>query len=113
MMAETAIYTIGHSTRSLDDFVALLTTHGMTQLADIRSIPRSRRHPHFSGDALARALAAAGIEYRHLPGLGGMRKPRRDSINTAWRHDGFRGYADYMQTPAFAQALDELLAFAL
>jgi uncharacterized protein (DUF488 family) len=106
------IYTIGHSTRSLDDFIALLKAHGVTQLADVRSVPRSRRHPHFGADALSVSLPAAGIAYRHFPGLGGMRKPRRDSTNTAWRHEGFRGYADYMQTDAFEGALDELVAFA-
>src|SRR6185503_8256528 len=95
------IYSIGHSTRSIDAFIALLKAHGVTRLADIRSIPRSRRHPHFSIESLSVSLPAAGIAYRHFPGLGGLRKPRADSANTAWRHAGFRGYADYMQTPAF------------
>jgi uncharacterized protein (DUF488 family) len=106
------IYTIGHSTRSLDDFVALLNAHDVTRLADVRSVPRSRRHPHFAAGALSLSLPAAGIAYRHFPGLGGLRKPRRDSPNTAWRHEGFRGYADYMQTPEFERALDELLVWA-
>lgn len=105
------IYTIGHSTRSLGEFMALLTANGITKLGDIRTIPRSRRHPHFSDEALSRSLHAAGIEYRHFPGLGGLRKPRPDSPNTAWRHDGFRGYADYMGTAEFERALDELLVF--
>jgi uncharacterized protein (DUF488 family) len=105
------IYTIGHSTRALDDFIALLTAHGVTALADIRTVPKSRRHPHFSDEALAISLPAADIAYRHFAGLGGLRKPRRDSTNTAWRHSGFRGYADYMQTPEFDRALDELLAW--
>jgi len=106
------IYTIGHSTRTLDDFVALLRAHAVAQLADVRTVPRSRRHPHFAADALARSLRHAGIVYRHLPGLGGLRKPRKDSANSAWRHEGFRGYADYMETAEFERALDELLAFA-
>jgi len=76
-------------------------------------VPRSRRHPHFSIDALSSSLPQAGISYRHLPGLGGLRKPRRDSTNTAWRHAGFRGYADYMQTPEFDAALGEFLELAV
>jgi len=81
-------------------------------LADVRTLPRSRRHPHFSAEALARSLAAADIEYRHFPRLGGLRKPRRDSVNTAWTNDGFRGYADYMETEEFDQALEELLRWS-
>ncbi len=105
------MYTVGHSTRSLVDFLALLKAHGVTQLADVRTVPKSRRHPHFAGDALAVSLPAAGIAYRHFADLGGLRKPRRDSTNTAWRHEGFRGYADYMDTPAFARGLHDLLAW--
>jgi uncharacterized protein (DUF488 family) len=97
------IYTIGHSTRSLEDFIALLRAHSVTQLADVRTVPKSRRHPHFVREALEQSLPAAGIAYRHFAGLGGLRKPRRDSRNTAWRHEGFRGYADYMETPEFAR----------
>jgi uncharacterized protein (DUF488 family) len=106
------IYTVGHSTRSLADFVELLTAHGIRQLVDIRSVPRSRRHPHFSGDALSESLPASGIVYRHSRALGGLRKPRRDSRNTVWRVEGFRGYADYMETAAFGAALDELIEVA-
>jgi uncharacterized protein (DUF488 family) len=106
------VFTIGHSTRSLDEFVGLLHAHGVRQLADIRSIPRSKRHPHFAGDALAVSLPAAGIAYRHFAALGGHRKARRDSPNTAWRHEGFRGYADHMQTKEFEGALGELIAYA-
>jgi uncharacterized protein (DUF488 family) len=106
------IHTIGHSTRSLDELVALLETHSIIRLADVRTIPRSRRHPHFSADALAASLPRRGLEYRHFPDLGGLRKPRPDSANTAWRHEGFRGYADYMETPAFAGALNELIAWS-
>src|SRR5204863_8582815 len=78
---------------------------------DIRTGPRSRRHPHFAGDALSRSLQEAGIVYRHFAGLGGLRRPRADSPNAAWRHEGFRGYADYMETAEFDAALDELLVF--
>ena len=106
------IYTIGHSTRSLDDFVALLQQHGIAQLADVRTVPKSRRHPHFAGDALSKSLPAAGINYRHFPGLGGLRKPAADSNNRGWRHPSFRGYADYMQTPVFEAALDGLIEWA-
>ena len=106
------IFTIGHSTRSLDDFIALLHSHGINRLADIRTVPKSRRHPHFAGDALARSLPAEDVAYRHFPGLGGLRKPKRDSTNTGWRHEGFRGYADYMQTAEFARALEELIDWA-
>ena len=106
------IYTIGHSTRSLDDFVALLQQHGIAQLADVRTVPKSRRHPHFAGDALSKSLPAAGINYRHFSGLGGLRKPAADSNNRGWRHPSFRGYADYMQTPVFEAALDGLIEWA-
>jgi uncharacterized protein (DUF488 family) len=106
------IFTIGHSTRTLGDFVALLQAHQITRLGDVRTIPRSRRHPHFSAEALSLSLPQTGVEYRHFPGLGGLRKPRRDSRNGAWRHEGFRGYADYMQTGAFEEALNDLLTWA-
>ena len=106
------IYTIGHSTHSADAFLALLRTHGVTQLADVRTMPMSRRHPHFNQDSLEKFLAASGIQYRHFGGLGGLRKPKRDSTNTAWKHPSFRGYADYMETEAFERAFRELVAFA-
>ena len=106
------IYTIGHSTHSADAFLALLRTHGVTQLADVRTMPMSRRHPHFNRDSLEKFLAASGIQYRHFGGLGGLRKPKRDSTNTAWKHPSFRGYADYMETEAFERAFRELVVFA-
>jgi uncharacterized protein (DUF488 family) len=106
------IYTIGHSTRSLDDFVGLLQQHGVVQIADVRTVPKSRRHPHFAGDALSKSLPEAGISYRHVPGLGGLRKPAPDSNNSGWRHPSFRGYADYMQTPAFEAALNGLIQWS-
>jgi uncharacterized protein (DUF488 family) len=104
-------YTVGHSTRSAEDFLVLLNAHGIAQLADVRTIPRSRRHPHFSREALATQLQEHGIEYRHYPGLGGLRRPRADSPNTAWKNASFRGYADHMMTPEFAVSFDELLTF--
>jgi uncharacterized protein (DUF488 family) len=107
------IYTIGHSTRSLDEFLELLRAHHIGRVADIRTVPRSRRHPHFAADALRISLPATGIEYRHFSGLGGLRKPRRDSRNSAWRHEGFRGYADYMETAEFHEALTDLIEWRL
>ena len=103
------MWTIGHSTRSLDEVVALARSHGITLIADVRKIPRSRRHPHFNADALARDLPAAGLAYLPVPGLGGLRAPSSRSINTAWRNPSFRAYADYMQTDAFAAHLDALV----
>jgi uncharacterized protein (DUF488 family) len=107
-----SVYTIGHSVRSFEEFVSLLRAHGVTAVADIRTVPKSRRHPHFAREALEAALPRAGVAYRHFPGLGGLRKPRRDSENGGWRHASFRGYADHMQTPAFESAIEALLAFA-
>ena len=106
------IYTIGHSTRTLDEFLALLREHGVGCLVDVRSIPRSGRYPHFNGDALVPALQAAKIGYRHMPGLGGRRGRAKGapSRNTFWREEGFRNFADYAESPAFATALAELRA---
>jgi uncharacterized protein (DUF488 family) len=106
------IHTVGHSTRTAEVFLGLLEAHGIRQLADVRAFPGSRRHPHFSQGPLDAFLAAAGIRYRHFPGLGGHRKPRPDSINTGLRHPSFRGYADYMLSDAFRISLDELQVFA-
>jgi uncharacterized protein (DUF488 family) len=103
------VFTIGHSTRPIDEFVGLLRTHGIQQLVDIRTIPKSRRNPQFNADSLAASLAAAEIAYLHMKDLGGLRHPRRDSINLGWHNVGFRGFADYMQTPEFAQALDHAI----
>jgi uncharacterized protein (DUF488 family) len=96
----------------LDELLGLLRTHGVRQLADIRTVPRSRRHPQFAIEALSTSLPAAGIAYRHFPHLGGLRKPRPDSTNTAWQHAGFRGYADYMGTRDFDDALTALIAWS-
>ncbi len=104
------MFTIGHSTRPADVFVGLLRAHGVAALVDVRTIPKSRHNPQFNSEALAKTLAANGIAYTHAPELGGLRKPRRDSINLGWRNESFRGYADYMQTPAFDAAIDALVA---
>ncbi|HET7341309.1 MAG TPA: DUF488 domain-containing protein [Methylomirabilota bacterium] len=106
------LWTVGHSTRALPALIALLGAHGVGMVADVRRFPRSRRHPQFDTDALARDLPAAGVGYVHLAGLGGFRRARRDSVNTAWRNASFRGYADYMQTGEFARHLDTLLTLA-
>ena len=111
-MSSRALYTIGHSTRTADALVELLRAHGIETLVDVRTIPRSRHNPQFNRDALARSLAEAGIEYAHHPALGGLRHPRKDSVNLGWRNASFRGYADYMQTAEFARALDALEALA-
>jgi uncharacterized protein (DUF488 family) len=100
------IFTIGHSTRSIDDFIALLRANGVQRLIDIRTIPKSRHNPQFNGDALARALQAARIDYIHIKELGGLRRARPNSPNTGWRNASFRGFADYMQTDDFQTALD-------
>ena len=110
-MPATRIWTIGHSTRSADEFVELLRANTIDGLVDVRTIPRSRRHPHFGRDALDARLKDEGIEYRHFGVLGGLRKPRPDSPNGAWRNEAFRGYADHMLTREFASAIDELLRF--
>jgi uncharacterized protein (DUF488 family) len=104
------MYTIGHSTRSLEELLALLRVNNVTRLADIRRFPGSRRHPHFSREALEVSLPSAGVEYVHFEDLGGRRKPIKNSPNGAWDSDQFRGYADYMGTPAFHEAVDRLLA---
>ena len=106
------VLTVGHSTRTLQEFVALLLAHGVDQLVDVRTIPRSRHNPQFNRDRLPRPLQKAGIRYRHMAGLGGLRHARRDSINTGWRNASFRGFADYMQTPEFQEALDQLIQLA-
>jgi uncharacterized protein (DUF488 family) len=101
--------TIGHSNRTLEEFLEILKAHRVELLVDVRTVPRSRHNPQFNREALPASLEAAGIEYLHMPGLGGLRHPRRDSINTGWRNASFRGYADYMQTAEFESHLTELL----
>jgi uncharacterized protein (DUF488 family) len=104
-----ALYTIGHSTRSLDELVDLLREHGITLLADVRTAPGSRRMPHFTKAALAVDLPARGVQYAHLPELGGLRRPRPDSPNAGWRNESFRGYADHMADPDFVAGLEHLV----
>jgi uncharacterized protein (DUF488 family) len=106
------IWTVGHSNRSLDEFVALIAAHDVELLVDVRTVPRSRHNPQFNVDVLPGALSAVGIDHRHVPELGGLRRPRKDSPNAGWRGDSFRGFADYMQTEEFERALDELVAVA-
>jgi uncharacterized protein (DUF488 family) len=106
------VYTIGHSTRSIEEFVALLQREAMRALVDVRAFPMSRRHPHFNREPLAMTLAAVDIAYTHVGELGGRRRPRADSPNGAWRNEGFRAYADHMSTPAFRDAIDALIASA-
>lgn len=106
------VFTIGHSTRPAGQFLELLRAHGVTRIADVRTIPKSARHPQYNSEALDAFLHANGVVYRHIPALGGLRKPRANSVNSGWRHPAFRGYADYMQTLEFEAGLAELLAFA-
>jgi uncharacterized protein (DUF488 family) len=106
------IWTIGHSTRSLEDFSALLQENKIKALADVRQFPGSRRYPHFNSRNLSESLAREGIEYFHFLELGGRRKALADSPNTAWRHPAFRGYADYMMTENFRDGIARLLALA-
>jgi len=106
------VFTIGHSTRSLEEFLGLLQRHGIRRLVDVRRFPTSRRHPHFVREALAEALRAAGVEYRHEIDMGGRRNARSESPNTAWRAKGFQGYADHMDTVAFRAALGRVIASA-
>jgi uncharacterized protein (DUF488 family) len=106
------IWTIGHSTRSAEQFIGLLDEFGIKLLADVRLLPGSRRYPQFNQDTLQRSLGERGITYEHFPELGGRRKPRPDSTNTAWHNDAFRGYADYMETPAFQHGVERLIKSA-
>ena len=103
------ILTIGHSTRPIEEFIDMLRTEGVEVLADVRKIPKSRKNPQFQSQALRESLRTAGIEYRAMPGLGGLRHARADSANAGWRNASFRGYADYMQMAEFDLALRELV----
>jgi uncharacterized protein (DUF488 family) len=106
------LFSIGHSTHSLEELLCLLDGHEITRLADIRTVPRSRRWPHFGTDRLTRSLPAHGIEYVHLPALGGWRRPVENSPNGGWRNSSFQGYADYALTEDFAEGLAELCGLA-
>jgi uncharacterized protein (DUF488 family) len=106
---EGAIFTLGHSTLSIESFLALLQAYRIERLVDIRTIPRSRYNPQFNETALANSLRPQHLEYVHMRALGGLRRSRKDSPNTGWRNEGFRGFADYMQTEEFRDALDALI----
>jgi uncharacterized protein (DUF488 family) len=106
------VLTIGHSTRPLDEFIALLKAHAVALVVDVRTIPRSRHNPQFNEDSLPDSLKKAGIGYVHRPGLGGLRHAKHNSMNTGWRNASFRGYADYMQTPEFEKQIEELIQLA-
>jgi uncharacterized protein (DUF488 family) len=106
------LWTVGHSTRTAQDFGEILSAHNIETLVDVRTFPMSRRHPQFNKPALSASLADIGIEYHHEPRLGGRRTPRKDSHNTAWQNAGFRGYADHMETEEFDSGIKELLELA-
>jgi uncharacterized protein (DUF488 family) len=108
----TTVYTIGHSNRSIDDFIDLLREHGVDVLVDIRTVPKSRHNPQFGQDRLPGHLETAGISYRYMKDLGGLRKTTPDSPNGGWRNTSFRGYADWMQTDTFRDAVDALVDIA-
>lgn len=108
-MPDITIYTIGHSTHPIEEFIGLLGAHGVKRLIDVRTIPKSRHNPQFAQEALAASVRAQHITYRRMKDLGGLRHVRKDSINGAWRNASFRGYADYMQTAEFTDAIDQLV----
>jgi len=111
-VAPNLLFTIGHSTHTIEEFIALLNAHNVRHLVDVRSIPKSRHVPQFNSDTLASSLNAAGIAYTHIKNLGGRRHSRKNSANTGWRNTSFRGYADYMSTPQFAEGIDTLIQIA-
>jgi len=106
---EPDVYTIGHSTRTIESFISILKVYGIKEVVDIRTIPRSRHNPQFNKDTLPVSLKKSNIRYVHMAGLGGLRHARPDSVNKAWRNASFRGYADYMQTEEFESALEKLI----
>jgi uncharacterized protein (DUF488 family) len=105
-----SVFSVGHSTRSLEEFVSLLKAYKGTMVVDVRTVPRSRHNPQFNKETLPDSLKTAGIRYIHMPELGGLRRPKADSTNLAWENKSFRGYADYMQTKEFAENLLKLVA---
>jgi len=110
--SSSIVLTIGHSTRTLEEFIGLLQKHAVSRVVDVRTVPRSRHNPQFNKASLPGSLKKAGLSYVHLPGLGGLRHARRDSLNLGWHNASFRGYADYMQTPEFEKSLEELVQWA-
>ncbi|MGA3135290.1 MAG: DUF488 domain-containing protein [Terracidiphilus sp.] len=111
-MAINTLLTIGHSTRPIDEFIQLLKDHGVKEIVDVRSIPKSRHCPQFNSEPFEESLWKAGIGYTHIEKLGGLRHSRKDSVNLGWRNASFRGFADYMATPEFSEGLDELTRIA-
>lgn len=110
--SQITIHTIGHSTRTLPEFITILRAYNVTLVVDVRRIPRSRHNPQFNKETLPDSLKSEGINYIHMPEIGGLRRPKPDSINTAWRNKSFRGYADYVQTKEFIENLLNLIALA-
>lgn len=108
----TVVLTIGHSTRTLEEFVDLLGVYGVAMLVDVRTVPRSRHNPQFNKETLPNSLKPYGIRYIHMPEIGGLRRPKHDSVNMAWKNSGFRGYADYMQTSEFTDNLLKIISLA-
>jgi uncharacterized protein (DUF488 family) len=109
---ELTVFTIGHSTRTLEEFVELLKAYGVTLVVDVRTVPRSRHNPQFNKETLPNTLKQEGVKYIHMAGIGGLRRPTRDSVNLAWKNISFRGYADFMQTKDFTENLLKLIALA-
>jgi uncharacterized protein (DUF488 family) len=106
------IWTAGHSTRAFDEFTLMLSAYGIEAVADVRRFPASRKYPHFNQEYLSASLSSVGVEYLHIPALGGRRRPRPDSHNTIWRNESFRGYADHMETEQFRSGIEFLLELA-
>jgi len=111
-MKKLSIFTIGHSTRSIEEFLELLTVYGIKEVVDVRTIPMSRHNPQFNTDNLTVSLNHERIRYKHIKKLGGLRHSNKDSINLGWHNTSFRGFADYMATPEFSEGLDELIKIA-
>jgi len=110
--SETVVLTIGHSTRTLEEFVELLEAYGVTLVVDVRTVPRGRHNPQFNKEALPISLKHFGIRYIHMPEIGGLRHPKHESVNLAWKNSGFQGYADYMQTQEFTDSLLKIIGLA-
>jgi uncharacterized protein (DUF488 family) len=110
--AELTILTIGHSTRTMDEFVELIKAYGITLVVDVRTVARSRHNPQFNKENLPNTLKPYGVKYIHMPDIGGLRHPKKDSVNLAWKNSSFRGYADYMQTKEFTENLLKIIALA-
>jgi uncharacterized protein (DUF488 family) len=106
------VFTVGHSTHPLEEFVGIVRAHGVDRIVDVRTVPKSRHNPQFGEEELRRSLPPHGIDYSRIESLGGLRHPRKDSPNGAWRNPSFRGYADHMQTPEFTAGLEQLVALA-